>query len=97
MTKKTKAKKITFRQRLRTQSDVRLSEMIVAMRHAGKNICKESKTEINPYDVMRLACGGQTKSLRYRVVTDLANESEAELEVLYNRQMDLLKADSDGE
>ncbi len=92
--KKSKAKRVTFRQRMRAQSDERLSAMIVAMREAGQRICKESKTEINPYDVMRLSCSNQTKSLRYRVVTDLANEHEAELERIYNSQQELpLKAE----
>ena len=95
--KSKKARKMTFRQRLRATADERLSKMIVAVRGAGIAVCADSKTNINPYDVMRLACGTQTKSLRYKVVGDLANEMEAELEKLYNKQMDLLKEGSDGE
>ena len=92
-----KVRKVTFRQRLRADADERLTKMIVAMRGAGVVVCDDSKTNINPYDVMRLACGRQNKSLRYQVVSDLANEMEAELEKLYNKQMNLLKEDSDGE
>ncbi len=84
-----KAKKVTFRQRLRVQSEERLEAMTIAMSRHGAMVCKEAKTEINPYDVMRLLSGGGTKSLRYRLVTELSNEVLAELEEIYNRQQDL--------
>ncbi len=89
-----KAKKMTFRQRLRAQSEERLQHMESAIRILATESVK-AVSAINPFDVMRLASGTQTKSLRHRLVTELANEAEAELEALYNKQMDLLKGDSD--
>ena len=96
MTTKTKAKKMTFRQRLRTDAEERLDAMIVAMADNARVVCKARKTEINSYDVMQLLCASQTKSLRHRLITELANERMAELEAIYNRQQHLdLETDND--
>jgi len=84
-----KAKKMTFRQRLRATAEERLSKMTNATAARCMDVCKESKTEINPYDVMRLAAGKRNESLHYRLVSELANEMEAELERIYNNQQDL--------
>lgn len=89
MTKLRKSKKMTFRQRLRVTAEERLEAMKIAMSRHGAIVCKESKTDINPYDVMRLLAGGGTKSLHYRLVSELANEMETELEAIFNRQQDL--------
>lgn len=94
-----KAKKMTFRQRLRAQSEDRLKEMVKTVQILVVESVKPV-SEINPYDVMRLACGKQTKSLRNRLIGELANEHEAELEKIYNKQQDLsfgTKEDDDAE
>jgi len=96
MAKKTKAKKISFRQRLRNQSADRLDVMAEAVRIAVRDVVAPH-SQINPHDVMRLLCTGQTKTLREDLITQLANETEAELESIYNRQMELLKEDSSGD
>ncbi len=83
-----KARKMTFRQRLRAQSEERLEKMASVIRLQAIESVK-AVSQINPFDVMKLACGTQTKSLRYRLVTELANEAEAELEALYNKQIEL--------
>lgn len=94
---KKKAKKMTFRQRLRATAEERLEAMKIAMSRHGAMVCKDAKTEINPYDVMRLLSSGGTKSLHYRVVSNLVNEMEAELEEIFNRQQDFpLEDNSDG-
>lgn len=87
--KKTKAKAMTFRQRLRAQSGDRLKKIESAMYGAAVRVCEEAETEINPADVMRLMTGGQTKTLRDRLIGEIANETEKELEALYNKQIDL--------
>ena len=93
-----KAKKMTFRQRLRADAEDKLQQMESTVRLLATDALKSEGTTINPFDVMRLASGTQTKSLRYRLIGELANEKEAELEALYNKQQDLpLKAGSDGE
>lgn len=96
MAKKTKAKKISFRQRLRNQCAERLDVMAEAVRIAARDVVKPH-SEINPHDVMRLICTGQTKTLREDLITQLANETEAELEAIYNKQMNLLPEDSDAD
>lgn len=96
MVKKTKAKKISFRQRLRNQCADRLDVMAEAVRIATRDVVKPH-SQINPHDVMRLICTGQTKTLREDLITQLANETEAELEAIYNKQMNLLPEDSDAD
>ena len=89
VTKKTKVKVTSFRQRLRGQAGERLAKMIMScIAMVTDEVAKQTK--INPYDVMRLACGGQTKTLRTRLITELANETYLELERLYyNNQQKL--------
>lgn len=96
MAKKTKAKKISFRQRLRNQCAERLDVMAEAVRIVAHDVVKPH-SKINSLDVMRLLCAGQTKTLRENLITQLANETEAELEAIYNKQMNLLPEDSDGD
>jgi hypothetical protein len=96
MAKKTKAKKISFRQRLRNQCAERLDVMAAAVQIAACDVVAPH-SQINPHDVMRLLCTGQTKTLREDLITQLANETEAELEAIYNRQMNLLPEDSDAD
>lgn len=92
-----KARKMTFRQRLRAEAEDQLEEMKSDIRLQATESVK-AVSAINPFDVMRLACGTQTKSLRYRLVTELANEKEAKLEALYNKQMELpIKGENDDE
>ena len=96
MAKKTKAKKISFRQRLRNQSADRLDVMAEAVRIAVRDVVAPH-SQINPHDVMRLLCTGQTKTLREDLITQLANETQDELEAIFNKQMNLLPEDSDGD
>ena len=91
------ARKMTFRQRLRADADKKLQYMDSIVRILVTEALKSEGIGISTTDIMRLASGTQTQSLRLRLIGELANEKEAELEKLYNKQMDLLKEDSDGE
>lgn len=84
-----KAKKMTLRQRLRHDADEKIGELEQLVSKAVTDAVEGAGVELNPYDVMRLCTGGQTKSLRERVITELANQKEAELEKIYNDQQDL--------
>lgn len=97
MAKKSKAKiRPTFRQRLRIEAEERLDNMIVLMSTAGMRVCEEADTGIDQHDLMRLTCNRQTKSLRSKLVSELANEKEAAIENLYNNQVPMpLGADDD--
>jgi len=95
MTKKTKTKKLSLRQRLRIQSSIDLDVMQAAVHIAVRDVVA-SHSKISPIDVMRLIAGGQVKSLEKRLITELANETEAKLEAIYNKQMNLLPEDHDG-
>jgi hypothetical protein len=97
MAKKVKAKKLSFRQRLRAQSAERLEKIEATMRGAAIRVCEESDTKINPYHVMRLMTGGMTKTLREQLITELANETEDELEAIYNKQIGLDLGDDNGD
>lgn len=92
--KKSKVKRATLRQRLRQQSAGRLDVLTADVKTAVEDTLKSAGTEINPYDVMRLLSGGQTKTLREQLITDLSNEVENELEALYNKQLGLLPGDT---
>jgi hypothetical protein len=94
--KKSKVKVITFRQRLRAQSEERLDKMLSVMGTAAQRVCEETNTEINPYDLMRLACNRQTKGLRYKLTSELSNEVENELEAIYNKQQALALGEDNG-
>lgn len=91
MAKKNKAKKISFRQRLRNQSAERLEKITNAVAGAAARVCEEAGVKISHYDVMRLLCASQIKTLREQLITELANETETELEAIYNKQMTLLE------
>jgi len=97
MAKKTKAKKISFRQRLRNQSAERLDDILQAVVIVVDTQLLSAGAKISSKDVMRLICGSQTKTLREDLITQLSNETEAELESIFNRQMELLKEDPDGD
>lgn len=91
-----KAKKVTFRQRLREKAALKLDLLEDAAVAALGEICKENQAGIKCLDLARLICGGQ-KTLRKRLITELANKIEDELEQIYNRQMDLPMEKTDGD
>lgn len=95
MAKKTKAKKISFRQRLRNQCSDRLDKIVGAAYDAVDGA--KAGAKIATVDIMRLCAGTQTKTLREDLITQLANETEAELEAIYNKQMNLLPEDDDAD
>lgn len=97
MAKKTKAKKISFRQRLRNQSAARLADIEQAVVIVVDTQLLSAGAKISSKDVMRLISGGQTKTLREDLITQISNQTEAELESIFNRQMELLKEDNDGD
>jgi hypothetical protein len=95
--KKPKAKPESFRQRLRTKAQSRLEKILDDADNAIMDSVNSNDTEINRHDVMRLLSGTQTKTLREQLITELANENEAALEAIYNKQIDLLPEDDSGD
>jgi len=91
---KQQIRKLSFRQRLRLQSAERLDVIAADVRAAVEDSLKSAKTSLPPDVVMQLCCGGQTKTLREQLITQLANEVENELEALYNKQLDLMPGDT---
>ena len=87
-----KNKALTLRQRLRADAEKKLNVLINSMLHAGERVVEESDTGIDPALLMQLTSQPQQgKTLRNRLVTQLANEKEAALEKLYNNQLDMLQ------
>jgi hypothetical protein len=85
---------MTFRQRLRAGATSRLeihrNELIEqAARIAGELGVKTT-------DLLKYAGGGQIKSVEDHLVTIIANVQEAELEAIYNKQMNLLEESNGG-
>jgi len=98
MAKKTKAKKkMSFRQRLRNQSAERLEAIEAEIVRASDKVLADLGANLMAVSVMRLISGSQTKTLREDLITILSNQTEAELESIFNRQMELLKEDPDGD
>lgn len=96
MAKKTKkSKKVSLRQRLRIKSKERLEAIQMEVAEACDAAVKSTGAKINSLDVMRLICGSQTKTLRDQLITELANETERELEAIYNKQIGLDLGDTD--
>jgi hypothetical protein len=96
MTKKnTPAKAITLRQRLRADAEKELDKLIedaierVEVLLVGTSL-------VSGMDLMRLACSTKNKSLRQKMVTQIANGKERKLERMYNDQqkLDLEKKDA---
>ena len=84
-------KKLTLRQRMRDAAEKKLDRLVDAMRAAGKHVCDEDKVGLDPSLVMQLASQPeQGKTLRHQLITELANEAEAELEKIYNDQLNLI-------
>lgn len=79
---------MTLRQRLREQSEERLDKIVATMLAACNRVSDEHQTDINMFDVMRLISGTQTKTVRERLVVDLTNEREVQLEKFFNNQVD---------
>ena len=97
MTKKAKAKPMTFRRRLRADAEKKLDSMLNTVWILACEAVKADGSATKPADLMRLLSSGQTKSLRNRLVTKLANEKVAELERIYNNQQELpLKVEESG-
>lgn len=92
---KKKPKALTFRQRLRLKSQEKLESIQRDVNDAVVAAVDSNNTKLHPRLVMQLCVGGQTKTLREKLITELANETEAELEALYNKQLGLLPEDTD--
>ena len=83
-----KAKKLTFRQRLRADAAQKLDGLCEQAQERVTELV--AGTSLDPALLMQLASSpGHTKTLRENLITRLANDKEAELEALYNRQQDL--------
>lgn len=85
-----KDKKMTLRQRLRVNAEASLDAIVAVMVTAGERAMQECETELDPLDIMHLMSAKQNKTLRDKLVTQLANEAEQALEDLYNRQEELI-------
>lgn len=94
--KKTKARKMNLRQRLRSAADDKLTMIEQKVLESCRDAVAQH-SQINPYEVMRLCCTGPQKSLRAKLITDMANEAEAELERLWNNQQKLALEETDND
>ena len=94
--KKEVIKQMTLRQQMRAQAADKLAELEKLVHSGVLRALEEAGVELNPYDVMRLCVGGQTKTVREQLITDLANLAEAELLRLWNNQQTLPLGDDNG-
>lgn len=86
---KSKKRKPSLRQRLRTDAEKKLELLITNVRKEASAVVHE--TSVDPALLMQLAAQPErSKSLRNALVTVIANDTERKLEKLYNDQMDML-------
>lgn len=93
MAKKSKKKPVSFRQRLRVGATKRLDAHCDELVNQAKDIA--DRLGVKPSDLLKYASGGQIKTLEETLVTVIANKQEAELEEIYNGQMDLIPEKAD--
>lgn len=94
--KKEVIKQMTLRQQMRAQAADKLAELEKLVHSGVLRALEEAGVELNPHDVMRLCVGGQTKTVREQLITDLANLAEAELLRLWNNQHTFPLGDDNG-
>lgn len=85
----------TFRQRLRETASTQLDRIQEQAFNALLEVRGDSGLSVE--DLAKLCAGGSTKSLRHDMVTQLCNGMEAELEAIYNQQLDLPVETPDGQ
>lgn len=90
MAGKKKARKTTFRQRIRDQADTRLNRLLATAHNALKVAIGDDNAPISIELLARILSSSDTKTLRTRVITDMADQYEKELEALYNKQQEKL-------
>jgi hypothetical protein len=93
--KPTDAPAMSFRQRLRKNADLKLTIMLTELGRAAQEVVDE--TSVSEIDLMKLASGTQTSTLREGLVTQLSNDKELELEAIYNTQQGLELGDGDAD
>ena len=93
--KKSPVKVMTLRQQLRAQAADKLRELQRLVTTAVERAMDEADVELNSADVMRMCVNSQTKTLHEQIITDLANQAEADLLKMWNNQQALPLGDDD--
>lgn len=86
MATKKKARKTTFRQRIRDQANTRLERLLSAAYNALDGVINDENAPTSVELISRILSSKETKSLRVRLVTDMADQYERELEALHDKQ-----------
>ncbi len=76
---------MSLRKRLRDQAATELNIIVGSLQEFAAKI--GNSRGLNHLDVLRIAAGGRTDSIIAKVITDMANYKEAELEKIYNEQL----------
>jgi len=76
-----------LRQELRDKAGKDLTEMVEEVLKTADAVTQS--TSLGSYDLLRLASGGRTATLQHKMVTELADDLEVGLLLLYNTQQDL--------
>lgn len=95
---KAKAKELTLRQQMRQSSESELEKILDHASNALVDSVREhSNDALDHGDIAKLLSGGQTKTLRDKLVGQLAKAAEKDLVLLWNNQqkLDLESKDAD--
>jgi hypothetical protein len=86
---------MTLRQRLRSDANDKLLAVGKTAYAGVERALEEHSTNIDAKDLMKFMSGTQVASLQDKLITQLANEAEAEIEAIYNRQQGLNLGEDD--
>lgn len=85
----TKGNEMTLRQQLRQQAEAKLEQVRILVVVAVDRAMQEAGVDLDGYDVMRMCVGSHTKTVKAKLITELANSAEAALIKMWNDQQSL--------
>lgn len=85
---------MTFRQRLRAKSEEKLVEIVAEATTKLRKVATNNGLKVG--DLAKLCSPGEHKTIFDSMVTQLANNTEADLEKIYNNQMGFPLGGDDG-
>ena len=81
---------MSLRKRLRAQAAEELDKLVIEVQTKAAELT-EGVDSMWGTDLLKLASGGRTDTIRDKLITRLTNHKEHELEKFFNRQQELLE------
>ena len=87
---------LTLRQRMRIDAEKRLDKLLAAVEKKVESAIAAENAQVPLRDIMRVLSSQESKTLRVKLVTQITDQMERELEQLYNQQLGLPIGDDGG-